>query len=306
MPDIQTPSGTALKITLPINADVNIIDGQPLVIIPTSAAPIVSITQPTANVLVQMGETPVNVQSISNPIMLPITATDPLPIPGPVGPAGPIGATGPAGPQGPPGHSSDDAPYKWSTATTASDPGSGDIKCNNATPASATHIYASTFDQTATGVFGLFQLLDGSDLYLYESGATGNSIHFKVVGTPVNNGPNLWFDVTVSLVISNGFSPNNNQAVQLYLPVQGAVGPPGPPGVLQSIWAEIPNGTIDGVNRNYTSNNVYTAGLLGVYLNGMRLRPAFDYTETGNQSFQLLSAPLSGDSLSIDYIQPSS
>jgi hypothetical protein len=34
------------------------------------------------------------------------------------------------------------------------------------------------------------------------------------------------------------------------------------------------------------------------------MRRAADYTETGSQSFQFLSAPLSGDSLSIDYIQP--
>ena len=82
-------------------------------------------------------------------------------------------------------------------------------------------------------------------------------------------------------------------------------GPPGPPGILQAVWGERPGGTIDGNNLAYTTANPYTAGLLGVYLNGLRLRPSADYTETGNQSFQLIDAPLPGDSLSIDYIKPS-
>jgi hypothetical protein len=72
--------------------------------------------------------------------------------------------------------------------------------------------------------------------------------------------------------------------------------------IISSVWGETPAGAIDGVNRTYTSANPYIA--LGVYLNGLRLRHSDDYVETGNQSFQLLNAPLSGDSLSIDYIQP--
>jgi hypothetical protein len=83
--------------------------------------------------------------------------------------------------------------------------------------------------------------------------------------------------------------------------------PPGPPpssGPVQSVWAETPSGTIDGANRSYTTANPYTAGLLGVYLNGLRQRPSFDYSETGAQSFQFVNAPLAGDTISVDYIQP--
>jgi hypothetical protein len=97
-------------------------------------------------------------------------------------------------------------------------------------PANATHLYIDTLDQTGTGVFGLEQLVDTSDIYIYETGAIGTSIHYKCVGTPVNNGPNQWFDVTVSLVVNTGFTPSNNQAIQLYLPVKGATGPTGPTG----------------------------------------------------------------------------
>jgi hypothetical protein len=72
--------------------------------------------------------------------------------------------------------------------------------------------------------------------------------------------------------------------------------------IISNVLGETPAGAIDGVNRTYTTANPYIA--LAVFLNGLRLRHSNDYTETGNQSFQLLSAPLSGDSLSIDYIQP--
>jgi hypothetical protein len=85
----------------------------------------------------------------------------------------------------------------------------------------------------------------------------------------------------------------------------GPPGPPGPPGSgALTVWGETPSGNIDGVNRNYATAKSYTAGLLAVYLNGIRQRRPGDYVETGQQSFQFVNAPLPGDSLSIDYIQP--
>jgi hypothetical protein len=78
---------------------------------------------------------------------------------------------------------------------------------------------------------------------------------------------------------------------------------PTPPAAIQMVWGEIPAGAIDGTNRNYVSAKAYTAGLLAVYLNGLRQRRTDDYAETGTQAFQLINAPLPGDSLSIDYVQ---
>jgi hypothetical protein len=89
--------------------------------------------------------------------------------------------------------------------------------------------------------------------------------------------------------------------------VPGPVGPQGPPGTGTAaiqVWGETPVGAINGTNLSYTTANAYSAGLLAVYLNGLRMRRTADYTETGSQSFQFVNAPLSGDSLSVDYIQP--
>jgi hypothetical protein len=70
------------------------------------------------------------------------------------------------------------------------------------------------------------------------------------------------------------------------------------------VWGETPVGTIDGVNRTFTSANAYSPGFLAVYLNGLRQRRSADYTETSTQAFQFVNAPLPGDSISIDYVQP--
>jgi PPE-repeat protein len=69
------------------------------------------------------------------------------------------------------------------------------------------------------------------------------------------------------------------------------------------IWGETPAGAINGTNKNFTTANSYAAGQLGVYVNGVRQRRPDDYAETSATTFQLVSAPLVGDILSVDYIK---
>src|SRR5215475_2781610 len=85
-------------------------------------------------------------------------------------------------------------------------------------------------------------------------------------------------------------------------PQTGLPGPPGPTGPLaQMTHGEIPFGLIDGLNNAYTSAAVYVPDSLAVFLNGLRQRRGDDYQETGTNSFSFLNAPITGDSLSIDY-----
>jgi hypothetical protein len=106
------------------------------------------------------------------------------------------------------------------------------------------------------------------------------------------------------LVSGTPSPPDQNPTVWELMAKAGDPGPQGPAGLTKSIWGETPVGAINGTNLNYASANPYSPGLLSVYLNGLRLRRSADYNETGSQSFQFFSAPLPGDSLSIDYIQP--
>jgi len=90
---------------------------------------------------------------------------------------------------------------------------------------------------------------------------------------------------------------------------QGPVGPQGPPGMpapgaLVLVWGETPAGLINGTNRTYTTANTYRTNLLAVYLNGLRQRRTDDYIELSSTAFQFVNAPILGDTLSVDYIQP--
>ena len=76
----------------------------------------------------------------------------------------------------------------------------------------------------------------------------------------------------------------------------------GTPVTGQAIYGEIPGGLVNSSNTVYTSANTYGAGQLAVFLNGVRQRRSIDYNETTSTSFTFLVAPVSGDSLSIDYI----
>jgi len=71
-----------------------------------------------------------------------------------------------------------------------------------------------------------------------------------------------------------------------------------------AIYGEIPTGAINGSNKNFGTAYIYRPTLLAVFLSGLRLRRPDDYSETGTQTFQLVAAPLVGDTLSVDYFQP--
>lgn len=66
---------------------------------------------------------------------------------------------------------------------------------------------------------------------------------------------------------------------------------------------ETPGGTINSSNTSFTTAASYTSGTLRVYLNGIRLAGA-DYSETGSTTFSMVTAPVTGDLLRVDYGQP--
>jgi hypothetical protein len=69
------------------------------------------------------------------------------------------------------------------------------------------------------------------------------------------------------------------------------------------VIGETPTGAIDGTNTTYHTANNYMNGFLGVYLNGLRLKNAYDFTETGVNVFVMSYAPSVGDLLTVDYIK---
>jgi len=71
-----------------------------------------------------------------------------------------------------------------------------------------------------------------------------------------------------------------------------------------NIYGETPAGLVNGSNKVFTTSFVYSPGLIAIFRSGLRLRNPDDYSETGPKQFTLVDAPLSGDNLSVDYIQP--
>jgi hypothetical protein len=69
------------------------------------------------------------------------------------------------------------------------------------------------------------------------------------------------------------------------------------------IYGEVPTGTVDGANKNFTTAYTYRPNMLSVFLNGVRQRRTNDYTETSNQAFSFVGAPSVGDILSVDYME---
>lgn len=95
------------------------------------------------------------------------------------------------------------------------------------------------------------------------------------------SGPSIGFTCTTSstavptALLSIPDSPTNP-------PVPGAVAVPAVDSQIAFVDAEVPTGTIDGVNRTFTL--AYTPeppGSLQYYLNGVLLQPATDYTLAG-------------------------
>ena len=82
---------------------------------------------------------------------------------------------------------------------------------------------------------------------------------------------------------------------------QGPQGPPGSSGAATFVQGEIPNGNINGIN--VTFDTAYNFVSISAYLNGLKLTLGLDFVAVDANTFQLLDAPLTGDSLLVDYIR---
>lgn len=108
--------------------------------------------------------------------------------------AGITGATGPAG---------GGIPWNWDTTTTASDPGSGKVRGDNATLASITNFYISTTDANGASDATWIDALDDSTstvkgyLQLVKSSSSSNNLTFRINSV---TGSGSWRTISVTFV----------------------------------------------------------------------------------------------------------
>lgn len=64
------------------------------------------------------------------------------------------------------------------------------------------------------------------------------------------------------------------------------------------------NGTVDGINKLFTTDNWYKTGSVVVYHNGLAMRQDLDdgWTELGQNKIELNEAPIAGDIMQAYYI----
>lgn len=104
-----------------------------------------------------------------------------------------------------------DGTYSFSTSTTVSDPGSGKVRFNSATPANVTNIIISQTTDSGTDALFYFDGLGVNDKILIQRKDDSSSFITGVLtGTPTDNGD--WWEIPIT-IISSGTLPQNNKDV---------------------------------------------------------------------------------------------
>lgn len=143
--------------------------------------------------------------------------------------------------------------YTYSTTTTASDPGSGTLRLNNATLSSATAMYISettansqgiaadiaTWDDGTSTLRGRIRMVKQSDPTVFAL--------FDVSGASTDNGS--WQTLVLTYVAGNG-SFSNSDAVSIGFVSKGDKGDTGTTGTAIPLVAS--GGTVDAITANYS------------------------------------------------------
>lgn len=101
-------------------------------------------------------------------------------------------------------------PLQWDTGTTAANPGAARIRCNNATPSSATAFYASTTDGWGVDISGVYASLgEGSLAIVSKVGAQATRLVLQLSSAPVAGSG--FYTFTGTLIASGGTLASNDQ-----------------------------------------------------------------------------------------------
>lgn len=151
---------------------------------------------------------------------------------GTTGSTGYTGYTGPQGPQGTFGGAT--FKYHFLTSTSNTDPGSGNLKLNNATFNSATNLYISIYDFDGTDIQSFLETIDDSTssikgtFKVTEINDPTKFIFYQIVGLHTVN--TSWYSVPIAYVTGSTSSILDNTHVIITFAVTGDAGSTGPTG----------------------------------------------------------------------------
>lgn len=64
---------------------------------------------------------------------------------------------------------------------------------------------------------------------------------------------------------------------------------------------EAPTGTIDGINATFQALSDFVPGTVDVFVNGLKQKPADEFTTSGLRTVQLVIAPTQGETILLNY-----
>jgi hypothetical protein len=115
--------------------------------------------------------------------------------------------------------------FRFDNSTTMADPGTGDLRLNNATFASVTQVAINVISNGGLDLTLLFQAIQSGDpLYIQDKDDSTKAIRLVVSGAPTNN--TTWFQFPVTYVSSVGTLFANNALLAVGFNLMGSV-PPG-------------------------------------------------------------------------------
>ena len=186
-------------------------------------------------------------------------------------------------------------PYTFSTTTTDSDPGSGNVRLNNATQNAATEIYIDDEDSDGTNVSGVIGLLAGGNnpssvlgyVTIRKEFAPENFITMKITTLTSASG---YTKLVGTVEASSGASPFSDTD-NLYFSIDVS-GDKGDPGDLAGPGSSTDNAVVrwDGTSGTTTQNssvtiddsgNITTAGRIHSTTTGFRFPDNTDQTTAG-------------------------
>jgi hypothetical protein len=114
--------------------------------------------------------------------------------------------------------------WKFDTSVTMADPGTGDVRCNNAVAASVTEIAISQTTNTAIDATNYLGALNiGDSFYIQDENDSTRFGRYNLSAVPIDNG--TWWTIAVTYVKSgSGGLPLNNQICKLTFGLTGATG----------------------------------------------------------------------------------
>lgn len=147
-----------------------------------------------------------------------------------------------------------DGIYRFDTSTVAADPGSGDLRFNNATYASVTEIYISQFSDPGTDVGNILGTLKAGDvIYIQDRNDATKWFRADINTTPTDNG--AWWTIPVTYVNSGGTLFGNNQELNVIAILNSSSGS-ADTNFANTDLTQTGNRIYDGNSFNYTLNEL--------------------------------------------------